>query len=86
MCVCVCVCVCVCFGSWTYRDIILTALAAKIYNALLLNRITHEVEKFLGKNRNGFRRNRSQILIIRRIIEGVRVKNLDVTVFVTVYP
>ena len=35
------------------------------------------------KNQNGFRRNRSmasQILIIRRIIEGVRAKNLQATI------
>ena len=62
-----------------YRGITLTAIAAKIYNAMLLNRILPEVEKVLRKNQNGFRRNRSvtsQILTVRRIIEGVRAKNL----------
>jgi len=65
-----------------YRGITLTAIAAKIYNALLLNRIQPEIEKILRKNQNGFRRNRSttsQILTIRRIIEGVRAKNLEAT-------
>ena len=52
-----------------YRGITLTSIAAKIYNALL-------------RNQNGFRRNRSttsQILTIRRILEGVRVKNIQAT-------
>ena len=38
------------------------------------------------KNYNGFQRNRSttsQILIIRRIIERVRAKNLEATLFLT---
>ena len=34
--------------------IALTSIAAKIYNALLLNCIEPEIEKFLGKNQNGF--------------------------------
>ena len=65
-----------------YRGITLTAIAAKVYNALLLNRIRPEVEKILRKNQNGFRRNRSttsQILTVRRIVEGVRAKNLEAT-------
>ena len=62
-----------------YRGITLTSIAAKIYNALLRNRIE---PKILRKNQNGFRRNRSttsQILTIRRILEGVRAKNLQAT-------
>ena len=62
-----------------YRGITLTAIAAKIYNTLLLNRIQPELEKILRKNQNGFRKNRStvgQILTVRRIIEGIRAKNL----------
>ena len=64
-----------------YRGIILTSLAAKVYNPLLLNRIKTEIEKIFMKNQNGFRRNRSttsQILTFRRIIE-VRAKNLETT-------
>ena len=60
-----------------FRGITLTSIAAKIYNALLLNRIEPEIEKILGKNQNGFRRNRtttSQISIIRQILEGIRAK------------
>ena len=62
-----------------YRGITLTAISAKIYNFLLLNRIRPEVDPILRKNQNGFRSNRStsgQILTIRRILEGVHAKNL----------
>ena len=52
------------------------------YNALLRNRIEPKMENILRKNQNGFRRNRSttsQILTIRRILEGVQAKNLQAT-------
>ena len=65
-----------------YRCITLTSIAAKIYNALLRNRIEPEIDNIPRKNQNGFRRNRSttsQILTIRRILEGVRAKNLQAT-------
>ena len=65
-----------------YRGITLTSIAAKIYNALLRNRIEPKIDNILRNNQNGFRRNRSttsQILTIRRILEGVRAKNLQVT-------
>ena len=65
-----------------YRGIRLTSIAAKIYNALLRNRIEPKIDNILRKNQNGFRRNRSttsQILTIRRILEGVRAKNLQAT-------
>ena len=65
-----------------YRGITLTSIAAKIYNALLRNRIEPKIDNILRKNPNGFRRNRSptsQILTIRRILEGVRAKNLLAT-------
>ena len=58
-----------------YNNITLTAYTSKIYNTLLLNRIRPEDEKFLWKNQNAFRRNRSitsQILTFRRITEGKR--------------
>ena len=66
-----------------YQGITLTSIAAKIYNALLRNRIEPEIGNILRKNQNGFRRNRSttsQILTVRRILEGVRAKNLEVTI------
>ena len=65
-----------------YRGITLTSIAAKIYNALLRNRIEPKIDNILRKNQNGFRRNRSttsQRLTIRRILEGVRAKNLQAT-------
>ena len=46
------------------------------------NRIEPKIDNILRKNQNGFRRNRSttsQILTIRRILEGVRAKNLQAT-------
>ena len=59
-----------------------TSIAAKIYNTLLRNRIEPKIDNILRKNQNGFRRNRSttsQILTIRRTLEGVRAKNLLTT-------
>ena len=64
-----------------YRGITLTSIAAKIYNALLRNRIEPKIDIF-RKKQNGIRRNRStisQILTIRRILEGKREKNLEMT-------
>ena len=58
----------------------ITSIAAKIYNALLRNRIEPKIDNILRKNQNGFRRNRSttsHILTIRRILQGVRAKNLQ---------
>ena len=66
-----------------YRGITLTSIAAKIYNALLRNRIEPKIDNILRKNQNGFRRNRfitSQILTIRRILEGVRAQSLHATI------
>ena len=66
-----------------YWGITLTSIAAKIYNALLRNCIESKTENTLRRNQNGFQRNRfmtSQILTIRRILEGVRAKNLEATI------
>ena len=46
---------------------------------MLLNRIRPHIDPILRRNQNGFRQNRStsgQILTVRRIIEGVKAKNL----------
>ena len=65
----------------TYRGIILTSIAAKIYNALLRNCIEPQIDSLLRKTQNVFRRNRpTQILTIRRILEGVRAKNVQATI------
>ena len=66
-----------------YRGITLTPIAAKIYNALLLNRIQPILDSILRINQNGFRKERStagQILTVRRIIEGIRAKNLQAVI------
>ena len=66
-----------------YRGITLTSIAAKIYNALLCNRIEPKIDSIVRKNQNDFRRNRSttsQILTICRILEGVRAKDLQATI------
>ena len=66
----------------TYRGITFPSRAAQIYNVLLRNRIEPKIDNILRKNQNGFRRNRtttSQILTIRRILEGVRAINLQAT-------
>ena len=65
-----------------YGSITLTSIAAKMYNALLRTHIEAKIDNILRKKQNGFRRNKSmttQILTIRRILEGVRAKNLQAT-------
>ena len=72
-----------------YRGITLTSIAAKIYNALLRNRIEPKIDNILRKNQNGFRRNRSmtsQILTIRRILEGVRAKTYRLQYYLSTLP
>ena len=61
-----------------YRGITLTSIAAKIYNALVRNRIEPKIDNILRKNRRN-RSMTSQILTIHRILEGVRAKNLQAT-------
>ena len=66
-----------------YRGRTLTSIAAKIYNALIRNHIETKIDNILRENQNGFLRNRSstsQILTLRRILEGVRAKNLQATI------
>ena len=66
-----------------YQRITLTSIAAKIYNVLLRNRIDPKIDNILRKNQSGSRRNESttsQLLTIRRILEGVRAKNLQATI------
>ncbi|XP_072042892.1 uncharacterized protein [Amphiura filiformis] len=62
-----------------YRGMTLSSVVAKIFNKMILNRIRPEVYKVLRINQNGFRVGRttvSHILALRRIIEGVKAKNL----------
>ena len=61
-----------------YRGIALSAIAAKIANKLILNRIQPVLDPLLRPNQNGFRPGRSttsHILALRRIIEGVKAHN-----------
>ncbi len=65
-----------------YKGITLTVLAVKVFNPLLLIRIQPEIDKILQKMRTALKKNRFrflQILTIRQIIEGVRVKCLEAT-------
>ena len=62
-----------------YRGISLSSIVAKTINRLILNRIKAALDHKLRTNQNGFRSGRStiaQILALRRIIEGVKERNL----------
>ena len=62
-----------------YRGISLSSLVFKTRNRMILHRIRPEVDKKLRINQNGFRPGHStvsQILALRRIIEGVKSNNL----------
>ena len=63
-----------------YRGISLLPIAAKMYNKLIQNRLLSKIEPILRNNQNGFRAGRStlsQILTLRRIIDGITFSNLD---------
>ena len=65
-----------------FRGITLTSMAAYIYNALLVNRIQHDMEKILRRNQDGFRKGCptiGQILTVRRIIKGIKARQVPVT-------
>ena len=66
-----------------YRGISLSSIVAKTYNRMILNRIRPEIDKRLRINQNGFRTGRtttSQILALRRIIEGVKEYNIPAVI------
>ena len=63
-----------------YRGIMLNSLVLKITNKMMLNRIQPTLDPHLRPNQNGFRPGRTttaQILALRRIIEGVKSRNLS---------
>ena len=65
----------------TYRGIGVSSLVAKAYDRMILNRIKPNLYCYLMKNQNGFRSCRtttSQILALRRLIEGVKDDNIEV--------
>ena len=64
------------------HTIVITPIAAKIYNLMLLNMIRPKIDPTLRKNQNGIRTKRSttgKMLTIRRILEGVKSKNIPAT-------
>ena len=66
-----------------YRGISLSSIVAKTYNRMILNRIRPEVDQHLRTNQNGFRVGRTtvgHILALRRLIEGVKAKNLKAVI------
>ena len=63
-----------------YRGMSITSFVAKHYNRMILNRIRPHLDCHLRINQNGFRSGRtitSQILALRRLIEGVKDKKLE---------
>ena len=67
-------------SSSNYRGISLTTLVAKTYNRMIINIIRPHLDCHLRKNQNGFRNGRTttiQILVLRRLIEGVKDMNLE---------
>ena len=64
-----------------YRGISLTSIMAKTYNRMLLNLIRPILDPLLRNHQNGFRHEITtvgQILAIRRILEGVKSKNIPI--------
>ena len=62
-----------------YRGISLSAIAAKMTNKMLLNRILPAIDPHLRPNQNGFRlwrKTAAHILALRRIIESAKKFNL----------
>ena len=66
-----------------YRGIALSPMISKLCNRMILNRIRPKIDPFLRANQNGFRAGRTtlgQILALRRLIEGIRSKNLKAVI------
>lgn len=64
----------------------MTSIVTKLVNRMILNRIQPVIDPWLRGNQSGFRPGRStttQVLALRRILEGVKAKNLPaVMVFI----
>lgn len=63
-----------------YRGISLISLVMKLYNRMIMNRLRPVLDPLLRIPQNGFRQKRStvgQIVALRRLLEGVRSKNLS---------
>ena len=66
-----------------HRGISLNTIAAKLYNKMLLNRIQPHIDPMISWTQAGFRKSRStlsNILALRRIIEGLKDKNLPLAI------
>lgn len=66
-----------------YRGISMCSVVTKVLNKMLLLRIRPEMEKVLRFSQNGFRPGRGttpHILALRRLLEGVRAKNLQAVI------
>ena len=62
-----------------YRGLTLNSTAAKTYNRMLLNRIQPHIDTILSWTQVGFRKSRStlsNILALRRLMEGMKQKNM----------
>ena len=62
-----------------YHEFALGSIVCKTYNRMILNRIRPKIDSKLRIYQNGFRKGRttiSQILALRRIIEGAKEFNL----------
>ena len=63
----------------------LNAVAEKLYNKMILNRIRPTVDPLLSWTQNDFRKARStrfSILTLRRIIEGIKAKESSINNFI----
>ena len=66
-----------------YRGISMCPMVTKVINKMILMRIRPTIETILRKNQNGFRPGRGtvpHILVLRRILEGIRDKKLPATI------
>ena len=66
-----------------YRGISLSSVVSKVFNKMILNRIRSKLDQHLRINQNGFRPARttvSQILALRRLIEGVKEHQLPAVI------
>ena len=62
-----------------YRGIVLSTVALKVNNKMILNRIQPFIIPLFRNNRNGFRPGRStttHIIALRRLIEGIKPHNM----------
>ena len=65
-----------------YRGISLSSIVTKVIGRMILNRLQPKVDPHLQSNQNGFRPGRSttaHILFLRRLLEGVKERNLKAT-------